>query len=155
MVAILLSQASPQPGMNCLEIGAGSGWLAVLAGELVGREGHVTGVEIVPDLVELARSNVRASGLNNVDIVETDGSTGYPPRAPYDVIVVSCAAPSVPEPLLDQLEIGGRLVVPVGKQVQQQLLRITRTAEGYERDDLGGCAFVPLVGDEGFDNPNR
>lgn len=150
MVAILLQQADLQEGHRVLEIGAGSGWLAVLAGELVGPEGLVVGVEIVPDLVELARQNVVRSGLDNVQIVMGDGGIGSPRAAPYDRIIVSCAAPEVPDPLIDQLRPGGHIVIPVGSRAHQRLVRVTRTPQGIERDELGGCAFVPLVGEHGF-----
>jgi protein-L-isoaspartate(D-aspartate) O-methyltransferase len=150
MVAILLDRADPQPGDRCLEVGAGSGWLAVLAGVLVGVEGHVVGVEIVPELVELARDNVREAGADNVEIVMGDGGIGCPEQAPYDRIIVSAAAPEVPEPLLRQLATPGTLVIPVGPRAHQQLVRVRKTSEGTEREQLGGCAFVPLVGEHGF-----
>lgn len=150
MVAILLDRADLQRGHRCLEIGAGSAWLAVLAGELVGEEGRVVGVEIVPDLVELGRENVLQAGAANVEIVMGDGGIGCPEKAPYDRIIVSAAAPEVPDPLLDQLRVGGSMVIPVGTRNYQQLLRITKTAEGTEREELGGCAFVPLIGEHGF-----
>lgn len=150
MVAILLDRADLQPGHRCLEIGAGSAWLAVLAGELVGDEGRVVGVEIVPDLVELGRENVVQAGADNVEIVMGDGGIGCPEKAPYDRIIVSAAAPEVPGPLLDQLRLDGSMVIPVGTRNYQQLLRITKTAEGTEREELGGCAFVPLIGEHGF-----
>lgn len=150
MVAILLDRVELQPGDRCLEIGAGSGWLAVLASELVGEEGHVVGVEIVPELVELARDNARQEGAGNVEIVTGDGSIGCPSKAPYDRIVVSAAAPEVPEPLLEQLRVGGTMVIPVGSRTHQQLIRVRKTQDGIEEERLGGCAFVPLFGEHGF-----
>lgn len=149
MVAILLEAGEPTPGERCLEIGAGSGWLATLLGDLVAPEGTVVGVEIVPDLVELARTNVQV-GVGNVEILMGDGSLGHPEGGPYNLIIVSCGAPSIPEPLKKQLALGGRLVIPVGQRGHQRLIRVTRTADGYEQEDLGGCAFVPLVGQHGF-----
>lgn len=150
MVAILLDRAGLQRGDRCLEIGAGSGWLAVLAGDLVGSEGHVVGVEIVPELVELARDNVMQAGAENVEIVLGDGGIGCPEQAPYDRIIVSCAAPDVPKPLLDQLEVGGTMVIPLGSRAHQVLTRVHKTEEGIEREEMGGCAFVPLIGEHGF-----
>lgn len=149
MVAILLEASQVEAGDRCLEIGAGSGWLAALLGELVGTEGSVVGIEIVPELVELARSNLKQIGSRNVRILLGDGGLGHPEDGPYDVIVVSCGAPEVPEPLTEQLALGGRLVIPVGRRHHQRLLRLTRTEEGIEQEDLGGCAFVPLVGQHG------
>lgn len=150
MVAILAEAADVRAGERCLEIGAGSGWLAAILAELVGDEGYVVGVEIVPELVELARSNLAATELRNVEIILGDGSLGHPEGGPYDAIIVSCGAPSVPEPLKEQLAIGGRLVIPVGRRGHQRLIRVTRTEHGFEREDRGGCAFVPLVGQHGF-----
>jgi protein-L-isoaspartate(D-aspartate) O-methyltransferase len=117
----------------------------------VGSQGRVLSVEIVSELVELAKDNVRQERVGNVEIVHGDGSLGYVDQAPYDAIVVSCGAPEVPESLLEQLDVGGRLVIPVGKRVHQQLIRVMRTQDGFERENFGGCAFVPLVGEEGFD----
>lgn len=150
MVAILLETGKPSPGERCLEIGAGSGWLATLLGDIVAPEGMVVGVEIVPDLVDLARRNVNQASVDNVEILMGDGSLGHPEGGPYDLIVVSCGAPAIPEPLKRQLALGGRLVIPVGQRGHQCLIRVTRTADGYEQEDLGGCAFVPLVGQHGF-----
>lgn len=150
MVAILIEESLVSKGERCLEVGAGSGWLAAVLGEVVGPRGHVTGVEIKPQLVELARSNLQAEGLENVTLLHGDGSLGHPEGGPYDVIIASCGAPSVPDPLLDQLGIGGRLVIPVGHRTHQQLHRVTRTKDGFEEEQLGGCAFVPLVGEHGF-----
>lgn len=150
MVAILIEATQAREGERCLEIGAGSGWLAAILGTLVGPSGRVIAVEIVPDLVELARSNLRDGGVDNVEVLMGDGSLGHPEGGPYDVIIVSCGAPSVPSPLKRQLAIGGRLVIPVGRRGHQRLIRVTRTEEGYEQEDLGGCAFVPLVGEHGF-----
>lgn len=150
MVAILVARADIQSGHRVLEVGSGSGWLAVVASELLGDEGHVVGVEIVPEIVELARRNVMQEGVDNVEIVMGDGGIGCPQQAPYHRIIVSAAAPEVPDPLIDQLRFGGSLVIPVGTRNYQQLVRIQKTEDGTEREELGGCAFVPLVGEYGF-----
>lgn len=147
MVAILLETAKPQPGDACLEVGAGSGWLAALLATIVQPGGHVTGLEIHANLARMARSNTRI--IDNVDIIQGDGSLGHPEKAPYDVIIVSCGAPTIPEPLLKQLAPGGRLVIPVGPRGHQRLQRITRTENGPKKEDLGACAFVPLTGEHG------
>lgn len=150
MVAILLDRAELDPGQRCLEVGAGSGWLAVVASELIGHDGRFVGVEIVPELAELARDNVRQAGVDNVEIVTGDGGIGYPEGGPYDRIIVSAAAPDIPDPLVDQLAVGGQMVIPVGSRHHQRLVRLSKTADGTEREELGGCAFVPLVGEHGF-----
>lgn len=150
MVAILVEESLPSQGERCLEVGAGSGWLAAVLGEVVGPSGHVTGMEIKPELVDLARKNIEAEGLQNVTILHGDGSLGHPEGGPYDIIIASCGAPSIPDPLLNQLAPGGRLVIPVGHRGHQRLHRVTRTSDGFEEENLGGCAFVPLVGEHGF-----
>ncbi len=151
MVAILLEQAEPRPGDRCLEVGAGSGWLAGLLAYVVGPEGHVVAMEVRDELVEMARSNLAGLPLEDrVELVAGDGSRGYPDGGPYDVIIVSAAAPSVPDPLVDQLGLGGRLVIPVGERGHQQLYVITKGPDGVERSGKGGCAFVPLIGEHGF-----
>lgn len=149
MVAILIEAVRAEPGDRCLEVGSGSGWLVAVLAHVVGEEGWVVGVEIVPRLVEMARANLAAAGVDNAEIFLGDGGLGHPEGGPYDAIVVSCGAPSVPEPLLEQLAPGGTAVVPVGRRGHQTLRRVTRTDDGFEHEDLGGCAFVPLVGEFG------
>lgn len=146
MVAILLETANPQPGDNCLEIGAGSGWLAALLAHIV-QPGHVTGLEIHAKLAHMAKQNTQT--LSNLTIIHGDGSLGHPENAPYDVIIVSCGAPKIPDPLQNQLAPNGRLVIPVGPRGHQRLKRITRTNTDHHEEDLGGCAFVPLTGEHG------
>lgn len=147
MVAILLETAQPEPGDACLEIGAGSGWLAALLAHIVEPGGHVTGLEIHAKLANMAQANTQA--IDNTTIIHGDGSLGHPPNAPYDVIIVSCGAPEIPDPLIEQLAQGGRLVIPVGPRGHQRLHRITKTPQGPKEEDLGPCAFVPLTGEHG------
>jgi protein-L-isoaspartate(D-aspartate) O-methyltransferase len=101
-------------------------------------------------LRELAAANLARAGARNVSVVLGDGSVGWARGAPYEAIVVAAAAPGVPPPLLDQLAFGGRLLVPVGSDVGQTLLRVEKRADGtIVEESLGGCAFVPLVGRHG------
>ena len=143
------------PGQKVLEVGAGSGYHAATIAEIVGPEGHVFTVELFEQLVEFARKNLEKAGYGQgVTLVQGDGSLGYKDRAPYERIIVTAAAPRVPQPLLDQLAPGGIIVVPVGgRWFPQELIRIRKKADGsLERDSLGGVAFVPLLGKEGFDS---
>ena len=131
-----------------LEIGTGSGYAAAILGMLA-RDVHT--VERLPELAATARERLAQLGLANVHVHVGDGSRGWPETAPYDAIAVSAAAPRVPRSLLDQLAVGGRMVVPAGSAEHQRLVRITRRdAMRFDRDDLGEVRFVPLVGAEAW-----
>ena len=140
-------------GMKVLEVGAGSGYHAATIAEIVGDTGHVFTVEYVDKLVSIARNNLsRAGYVNNVTLVQGDGSLGYAERAPYDRILVTAAAPKIPPPLLEQLKSDGILVTPVGgRMFPQELVRVRKKTDGaLKQDSLGGVVFVPLVGKFGF-----
>jgi len=156
MVAIMNEALKLEVGHRVLEVGAGCGWHAAIVGETVAprnaprsEHGHVYSVEIVAELAQLARENILRNGFGDrVTIVHGDGSLGFSDRSPYDRILVTAAAPEVPLPLIDQLKIGGVLVIPVGGvHLFQSLIRIGKDAEGaLTRENLGGVAFVPLTG---------
>jgi protein-L-isoaspartate(D-aspartate) O-methyltransferase len=155
MVAIMNEALELRIGNNVLEVGAGSGYHAATVAEQIGSQGHVYTVELVPELVRVARSNLEKAGYSDrVTLVEGDGSLGYPDRAPYDRIVVTAAAPKIPQALVAQLRPGGLLVIPVGGRLfPQELTKIRKDEKGrIERTSLGGVAFVPLMGKEGFDS---
>lgn len=147
VVAWMASVAHPDPTDRVLEVGAGSGYGAAVLGRLAA---HVVTTERIGTLAEQARQVLTRTGANNVEVVVADGSDGWPPGAPYDAIVVTAAGPEVPGPLLEQLAEGGRLVVPVGGQHHQQLLRVERHGNRFSTEDLGPVAFVPLVGRHGW-----
>ena len=141
-------------GDKVLEVGAGSGYHAATVAEQIGQQGHVYTLELIAELVTAARSNLEKAGYSNrVTLVQGDGSLGYPDRAPYERIVVTAAAPKVPQPLVDQLRPHGILIVPVGGRLfPQELFKIRKDEKGrIQRTSLGGVAFVPLIGKEGFD----
>lgn len=131
-----------------LEIGAGSGYQsAVLA--LLARK--VFAVERIPSLANEALAKLRSLGFNNVSMRTGDGTKGWQVYAPFDAILVAAGGPEVPKPLLDQLEIGGKLVIPIGEdQKSQMLVRYIRTENGFQREDHGPCTFVPLIGEHAW-----
>lgn len=132
-----------------LEIGTGSGYAAAVLSRIVTT---VYSVERLGGLVQEARQRLALLGYSNVVIHEGDGTLGWPEHAPYDAIVVTAGAPAVPQPLLEQLALGGRLVIPVGIfRDMQTLVRMRRVAEhDYRREELCGVRFVPLIGAAGW-----
>jgi len=148
MVAIMCDLLDVSPGMKILEVGGGSGYHAAVLAVLVGPEGQVYSVERMPDLAAAARRNLQAAGIDNVTVVEGDGSLGLPEHAPYDRISVAAAAPRIPEPLKEQLRVGGKLILPVGGG-SQELILVTRK-NGFTVEEKMGVVFVPLIGKEGF-----
>lgn len=149
MVAVMLQAAEIEEGDRVLEIGAGSGYQAALLGELA-REVHA--IEIIPELAEAAGAVLDELGASNVHVHVANGSIGFAEAAPFDVIIVAAGAPSVPPPLVAQLNEGGRLIIPVGQHRGfQTLQRIRRFGSEVQTEDLDVCAFVPLVGELGVD----
>jgi len=144
-------------GQKVLEIGAGCGWHAATVAEIVApndtpkeKWGHVYTVEIVSPLVDLAKANMEKTGYGDrVTIILDDGSLGYAEEAPYDRTLVAAAAPDIPKPLIEQLKIGGVLVIPVGG-AYQTLFRIRKRDGKITEENLGGVAFVPLTGRYGY-----
>ncbi len=130
-----------------LEIGAGSGYQAAVLAQMAR---FVFTVERLPRLAEAARSRLADLGYRNVSVQVMDGSLGWRAQAPFDVIVVSAAAPSIPKALTDQLTDGGRLVIPIGELRRQLLVRVTRRGEKLVESSHGPATFVPLVGRNGF-----
>src|SRR6266705_4209756 len=154
MVAIMNEALELRIGNKVLEVGAGSGYHAATIAEQIGPQGRVYTLELVPDLVKVARSNLEKAGYSDrVTLVQGDGSLGYPDQAPYDRIIVTAAAPKIPQPLLRQLVLGGVLVIPIGGRLfPQELVKVRKDEKGrIERISLGGVAFVPLIGKEGFE----
>ena len=151
MVAIMAEALDLGRGQKVLEIGGGSGYHAAIAAELVSPGGHVFTVERIGELAEFARGNIARTGYaGTVTVVQSDGSAGLPGEAPFDRIFVACGAPAVPGPLKEQLRDGGVMLVPVGGRLYQDLIKVRRTADGFTSDSLGGCVFVPLIGEHGY-----
>ena len=143
IVAIMTQEMEIRRYDRVLEIGTGSGYQAAILGELA-RE--VVTVERVPDLAESARQMLHRLGYGNIRVEEAGDLLGRPEDAPFDAIVVAAAAPRLPRMLIRQLEIGGRLVIPVGSLREQSLMKLVRTTNGVVTRALGACRFVPLIG---------
>lgn len=150
IVALMTEALQLKPQDRVLEVGTGSGYAAAILAK-VAREVYT--IERHAELAEQAARRLREQSIDNVHVLHGDGTLGWPDHAPYDAIVVAAGGPDVPRPLLDQLAIGGRLVIPVGEEkTLQSLVRVTRTgANEYHRDELGDVQFVPLVGSGGWE----
>jgi len=150
MVASMCELAELEPGHKVLEVGAGSGYHAAVIAWLV-FPGTVYSTEVVPSLVEEAKRNLRNTAVENVKVIEHDGSAGLKEHAPYDRIIVTCAAPSVPSPLIKQLKHGGIMIIPLGDLYLQVLMKVIKDEKGKVRLEKGmGCVFVPMKGKYGF-----
>src|ERR1051326_2391893 len=148
MIAAMVQAAGIKPEDSVLEIGAGSGYQTAVLAELASQ---VFAVERYASLTEAARATLERLGYRNAKIVTGDGSLGLPESAPFDAIIVSAAAPRVPQALMDQLAVGGRLLIPIGDAEQQILQLVQRNADGTTNvRTLEGCRFVPLIGEQGF-----
>ena len=151
MVAIMVEQLDLKRGHKVLEIGAGSGYHAAVCAEIVAPDGHIYTIERISSLASFAESNLKKTGYANlVTVIFADGTKGLPEHAPYDRIFVAAAAPDVPSPLAEQLADGGKMLVPVGGKFYQDLIRVERTGKKFLKENLGGCVFVPLIGEYGY-----
>jgi protein-L-isoaspartate(D-aspartate) O-methyltransferase len=131
-----------------LEIGAGSGYQTAVLSKIAAQ---VYSIERIGDLAREAQARIRMLEIYNATVKCFDGTLGWAASAPYDAILVAAGGPTVPEPLVAQLKVGGRLVVPVGPSREaQRLIRVVKTETGYKQEDHGGCAFVPLIGQHGW-----
>jgi len=148
IVALMIQAAALRPEDRVLEVGAGSGYAAAVMSRIA-RE--VIAIERHAGLADEAREQLAALGYGNVELIVGDGTRGCADKAPFDAIIVSAGGPGVPHALQQQLDLAGRLVIPVGDDRSQRLLKVTRTgATHFEEEDLGEVVFVPLIGEEGW-----
>jgi protein-L-isoaspartate(D-aspartate) O-methyltransferase len=154
IVGLMAELADPGPEDKVLEVGTGSGYAAAVMSRMAAR---VYTIERHPELAETARRRLERLGYDNVEVRCGDGTLGWPEAAPFDAIVVAAGGPEVPRALREQLQVGGRLVIPVSVDgAAQKLLLIRRTAAGrFEEEDYGEVAFVPLVGEQGWRDGGR
>ena len=153
IVAFAAQALKIEPGDQVLEVGTGSGYSAAVLAEL---GATVVSLERDKTLAWMARERLAALGYQRVEVIEGDGSIGWKDQAPFAAISVAAAAPEIPGALVEQLQVGGRLVVPIGGRYSgQRLIRVLRTDAGTRVDDLLGVAFVPLIGNSGWPEAER
>lgn len=148
MVAIMCEALDLHENQKILEIGAGSGYHAAVVSKIIGKKGHIYSVERIKKLADFAKENLKRADIKNATIIEGDGSEGLPMYAPYDRIYVTCAAPDIPPPLIEQLKNGGKLLIPIGYTICNLEL-VEKKDKKIKTRNLGGCAFVPLLGKYG------
>jgi len=151
IVARMTELLEVDSGSRVLEIGAGSGYQTAVLAKVAGQ---VYSIERIAELARQAQSRIRQLGVYNATVKCFDGTLGWAANAPYDAVLVAAGGPTIPEPLVAQLKVGGRLVVPVGESREaQRLVRVIKSETGYKQEDHGGCAFVPLIGQHGWSSP--
>jgi protein-L-isoaspartate(D-aspartate) O-methyltransferase len=135
-----------------LEIGAGSGYQTAILAQLASQ---VYAIERIGELAREAQGRIRELGIYNATVKAFDGTLGWSAYAPYDAILVAAGGPHIPDPLVTQLKVGGRLVIPIGEtRESQRLMRVTKTATGNKIEEHGACQFVPLIGQHGWEKRN-
>jgi protein-L-isoaspartate(D-aspartate) O-methyltransferase len=143
IVALMTQLARPTPRCRALEVGVGSGYQAAVLAELCG---EVYGIEILPELAASAAERLKSLGYHNVHVRQGDGYQGWMEHAPFDIIIVTAAPDHVPQPLVKQLAVGGRLVIPVGRYLQELLLLEKQSDGGLRRTAVAPVQFVPMTG---------
>lgn len=147
MVALMTEALEITKDSKVLEIGTGSGYQSAVLAEICST---VYTIEKFPELLKKTSILLKKLGYHNITAKSGDGTLGWPEHQPYDAILVTAGSPQVPQPLLDQLAEGGRLLIPVGTDVSQELKKITRLSGRFIEKKLGGCQFVPLRGKHGW-----
>ncbi len=151
MVAMMVEKLDLQKGQRVLEIGGGRGYHAAVISELVGPEGKVVTIELLESLAKKAKEALEKADYFNIEVIHGDGTMGHEPESPFDRISVACGAPDIPPPLIRQLKINGKILIPVGGSFYQNLILAERTEKNkIKKKDLGGVLFVPLKGKHGY-----
>lgn len=145
-VAFMMELLDPHAGQKILDVGFGSGWTTAILAHIVGEKGKVFGLEIVPELFEFGKTNLRKAAHRKVKLYNKSGWEGLPGQAPFDRILVSAAAREIPDALKDQLKVGGKMVIPVGSMFDSTVTLVEKVGEHkFETKEYPGFAFVPLV----------
>jgi len=147
IVALMTELLRVEPGHKVLEIGTGSGYQAAILARLAER---VISIERISELVARTRELLAHLGIENIKVVEGDGTLGWPDDAPYDRVIVTAGAPCVPKALTEQLAEGGRIVIPVGSEGLQELEVVSKVKGKIKTENAGGCRFVKLIGEDGW-----
>jgi len=147
MVAVMTEALELKDDERVLELGTGSGYQTAILAELCHK---VFTMERISSLAGRARKVLDKLGYGNVVVRIGDGTLGWKEEALFDAIIVTAGAPEIPQPLIEQLKTGGRLVIPVGGEFMQSLIRVRKTENGVEKEDMGGCRFVKLIGEHGW-----
>lgn len=149
-VMIMTDALDIKKGQKVLEIGTGSGYQAAILSKLVGEKGKVITTEIIKELADFSKNNIKKLKINNIKILHSDGSEGYAKEAPYDRIIVTAACPKIPQPLIDQLKEGGIIVAPVESVLGQEMVKGIKKNGKLITASLGYFSFVPLKGKHGY-----
>jgi protein-L-isoaspartate(D-aspartate) O-methyltransferase len=148
IVALMTQAAELGPNSTVLEIGTGSGYQAAILSNIAHR---IYTVERIPSLAETAREALKRDGFLNVEVKVDDGTLGWPEKGLFDAIIVTAAGPDIPKSLLEQLKVGGRLIIPIGDAWSQRLVRVRKLSATETREEhLENVRFVPLIGEQGW-----
>ncbi|MAF36799.1 protein-L-isoaspartate O-methyltransferase [archaeon] len=151
-VMIMTSALELKPGDSVFEVGTGSAYQAAIIGTIIGKTGQVYTTEVIPELIQLAHKNLKKANINNINVLEEEGSKGIPEKAPFDKIIITAACRQFPLPLMDQLKEGGIMVGPVGNRHLQQMTKARKHADGtFSFEIIGPFLFTPMYGKYGFE----
>ncbi|MCK5476470.1 MAG: protein-L-isoaspartate(D-aspartate) O-methyltransferase [Candidatus Aenigmarchaeota archaeon] len=151
-IAIMTSLLEPKEKNKILEIGTGSGYQAAILGKIVGSGGKIISIEIIEELAEFAKANLKKENITNVEIIHGDGSVGYEKQSPYDRIIITAATPKITDELIGQLKDYGLLVAPVGYDIHSLVMtKIIKQKNTITKHEFGSFSFVPLRGIKGFE----
>ena len=149
-IMLMLKHIELKEGHNVFEVGAGAGYQAALISKIIGHEGHLVTSEVIPELVQTARYNLKNLAAQNVKVIEANGGEGLLEKAPYDRIIITAACPAMPTPLVEQLKEGGIILAPIGDLDNQTLVKGTKEKNSLHLEFLGSFKFVPMKGKQGF-----